>query len=285
MRNKIRGSFIRTAAPVLLASLLSSCGGGDSSSRVAGELDSLSAVLAQNKPAKEKTRYKLPSPVELYLHIEAANATPVISQLHSPVVASNYMTDTDKSINFGIYASDLAYCTVYDNFQQTQEYFRVLKTLAGQLGITEGYNNKMVKRLDGSLNNSDSLFQISADTYWEVCSSLESSGKSNTLALILVGGWVESIYIAVNSVDSFDPDNEVVLRITEQSYLLENLLDYLNTLSSDKNTQEYVGKLVDLQYSFDKLFDNPDDVLITKKQYIEISEKIKTLREDLISWQ
>lgn len=285
MRNKIRGSFICAAAPVLVASMLSSCGGGDSSSRVAGELDSLSAVLAQNKPSQEKTRYKLPSPVELYLHIQAAKAIPVLDKVHSPTVANNYMTDATKSINFGIYASDLAYCTVYNNFQQTQEYFRVLKVLAGQLGITEGYNSQMAKRLDGNLNNSDSLFQISADTYWEVCSSLENSGKSNTLALILVGGWVESVYLAVNSVDTFDPNNEVVLRITEQSYLLENLLDYLNTLSNDKNTNEYVEKLADLQYSFDKLFDNPDDVLITKKQYIEISKKIKTIREELIRWQ
>ncbi len=285
MLSKFRGSIIGVAAPLVLASLLNSCGDGDTSSSVAGELDSLSATLSQKKPEYEKTRYKLPSPVELYLHLRAAHASTVVDKLHNSVFASNYMTDVTKSINFGIYASDLAYCTVFDNFQQTNEYFRVMKILAGQLGITEGYDNKMLKRLDKNLNNSDSLFQISSDTYWEVCSYLESNGKSNTLALILLGGWVESVYLAVNSVDTFDAEDEVVLRITEQSYLLENLLDYLNTLSNDNKTLEYVEKLTELQYSFDKLFDNPDDVLITKKQFVDISEKIRDLRADLISWQ
>lgn len=285
MQNRIHTLARLVAIPLLLASLLVSCDGDDTSTTVAGELDSLSATLAQNKPRNESTRYKLPSPVELYLHLRSSQAVPAVDKLHSPVAASNYMTDIAKSVNFGIYASDLAYCTVFENFQQTNEYFRVTKILAGQLGITEGYNNLMMKRLASNLNNSDSLFQISSDTYWEVCSSLENSGKSNTLALILLGGWVESVYLAVHSVETFDGNSEIILRITEQSYLLENLLDYLNTLSNDKKTLDYVEKLIDLQYSFDKLFDNPDDVLITKKQYQEISEKIKYIRADLISWQ
>jgi len=269
----------------LALTLLISCGNENPDSNVANDLDSLSASLNESNKKHEKTRYKLPSPVELYLHIKKANAPSVSSKLHNPIHAGNYLTEVNKSVNLGIYASDLAYCTVYEHIQESHEYFRILKILANQLGITEGYDLSILERIDQNLNNSDSLYQISSDSYWEVCSYLENNDKANTLALILLGGWVESVYIAINSVEAFDSENEIVLRITEQSYLLENLLDYLNTLTNNKQTSDYVLKLTDLQYSFDKLFDNPDDVLITKSQYIEIAEKINSLRNQLTSWQ
>jgi hypothetical protein len=97
-----------------------------------------------------------------------------------------------------------------------------------------------------------------------------------------MGGWIESVYIAINSVEKFDANNEVVMRITEQSYLLENLLDYLKTLRKDPDTERYIKMLIELQYSFDKLYDNPESTLITKDQYKEISQKVKAIRAEMI---
>ena len=221
------------------------------------------SVVEDAPVVNENTKYKLPSPVELYLLIREAKAQFNPDALNSTQKSANYLTSTQKSVNFGIYASDLAYCTVFEKQQETHNYFKVLKDLASQMGITEGYDNRIVGRIDKNLYNSDSLYQITNDSYWEVCNFLESNGKANILAPILMGGWIESVYLAVISVDKFDPNNEIVLRVTEQSYLLENLLDYVKSLKKDKETDEYIEKLKDLQYSFDKLYDNPENVLIT----------------------
>lgn len=244
--------------------------------------DTIAVIDSSMLPNGDKTQYKLPSPVELYILIKEAGAKYNKEILNKPENSALYLTSTSKAVNFGVYASDLAYSTVYEKQQETHTYFKTLKDLASQLGISDGYDASIVKRIDQNLYNSDSLYQITNDSYWEVCTSLESNGKANVLAQILMGGWIESLYLAVNSVDKFNPENEIIMRITEQSYLLENMLDYLKTLQKDKETEEYMKHLTDLQYSFDKLYDNPEGVLVTKDQYKEIAEKIKSIRAALI---
>lgn len=261
-----------------LVALLSACVGNGSKDN---ELHA-DSVMTEEVIKSENTKYKLPSPVELYLLLREAKANFKLDALNSIDKASNYLTNTQKAVNFGIYASDLAYCTVFEKQQETHTYFKTLKTLATQLGITEGYDNVIVSRIDKNLYNSDSLYQITNDSYWEVCNYLEENGKASVLAPILMGGWIESVYLAVNSVEKFDPNNEIVMRITEQSYLLENLLDYLKTLRKEQDTEKYIKMLVDLQYSFDKLYDNPENVLISKDQYKEITQKVKSIRAEMI---
>ncbi|MFQ3578881.1 MAG: hypothetical protein SNJ71_01915 [Bacteroidales bacterium] len=239
-------------------------------------------AVTEDETFDANTKYKLPSPVELYLLIREANAQFNAQALNPTKNVSNYLTNSQKAINFGIYASDLAYCTVFERQQETTTYFKTLKDLATQLGITEGYNNSIVERLDRNLHNSVSLYQITHDSYWEVCNALEEGDKSGILSQILLGGWVESVYLAVHSVKKFDANDEIVIRITEQSFLLENLIAYLSTINKSKEVDGHIAKLKDLQNSFDKLLDNPENIVITKEQFVEIADKIKALRAELI---
>jgi len=231
---------------------------------------------------KTKVKYKLPSPVELYRLMNGYGATFKGELMNSIDLADNYITSSEKSINFGIYASDLAYASVFEMHDKSHAYFKMLKGMANQLGITEGYDKDIVDRLDNNFQNSDSLLQITNDSYWEVCNFLESSEKSDVLSKILLGGWVESVYIAVGSVDTFDENNKIVQLVSEQSFLLENLINYLETLKGDKDSDSYLKRLYDLQKSFDKLFYNPEGTAITKQQYKEIASKIKYFRKELI---
>ena len=81
----------------------------------------------------------------------------------------------------------------------------------------------------------------------------------------------------------FDAANQVVVRITEQQLLLENLIDYLNSLNDNSQLQDIISSLTDLQSSFDLLYENAEDVLITEEQYKEITEKVEALRAQIIS--
>ncbi len=197
--------------------------------------------------------------------------------------ASKYYTTANKAINFGIYASDLAYCTVFEKNQESFILFSSLKKMADELNLTEGFNELMLKRLDKNINNSDSLYRIANNSYWDACTFLEQQGKTDLLTMIVTGGWVESVYIAVNSVPKFSTSNETVIKVAEQQFLLENLINYLKTVNNpSKESQDILAKLKNLQLSFDKLYENTDEV-ITKKQYDEISAKIKALRKEFVS--
>ena len=228
-----------------------------------------------------KNTIKIPSPIELFAFLYDANAKFSKDNLNSIDNRAKYIDNQKKAINLGVYASDLGYCTVFKQNKETFSYFSVTKKMADELGLTEGFDEKIVKRIDQNMNNSDSLYQISSDSYSTAVRFLEQQGQGNLLPLMITGAWIESLNIAIKSVDKYDPDNEIVIRIADQGLLLENLIEMYNSLSEADKDTDIFDKLLDLQESFDKLYDNTDEV-ITKSQFDEISVKVKAMRAEII---
>lgn len=228
-----------------------------------------------------RSTVKIPSPIELYSFMYEANAKFNKDNLNSIDNRSKYINNQKKAINLGIYASDLGYCTVFKQNKETFSYFSITKQMADDLGLAEGFDEKIVKRIDQNMSNSDSLYQISNDSYSTAVRFLEQQGQGNLLPLMITGAWLESVNIAVKSVEKFNPNNEIVIRIADQGLLLENLIEMYKNLGENENQKDLFNKLLDLQHSFDKLYDNTD-VIITKHQFDEISSKIKALRAEII---
>ncbi|MDA3892472.1 MAG: hypothetical protein PF517_12475 [Salinivirgaceae bacterium] len=227
--------------------------------------------------------YKIPSPMEMFIFLEKADANFLMSKLHKVERSENYPSRKFQALNFGIYAADLAYCSVFGDFQQALNYFNTAKNLAASLGLHEGYGESMASRINGNLNNIDSLMEISADSYHLANQFLEDQGQGDILGLILVGGWIEGIYLAIESIDGLDMENPIIERIADQQVLLENLLNYLNLNENSNNISEVISELGQIQEVFDELYFNDENTLITKKQFVDISNEIKLLRNTYIN--
>lgn len=233
------------------------------------------------KPSGITTFFKLPSPVELFIFLNEENVKYNNKLINSPENLSKYITTNSKAINFGIYTSDLIYSTVFGVTQQTVKYFTISKKLADDLNLTKGFNEQIVKSIDKNINNPDSLFKIINNSYSEVTNLFQDKTKAKLLPLIVTGAWIESLYIAINSVSNFTNEN-LNSRIAEQQLLLENLIDYFKSLKPEDQNKEIYDKLIDLKTSFDKLYDN-NNIIITKTQFDEISKKVSSLRLEFIS--
>lgn len=230
----------------------------------------------------ENTSFKLPSPVELYIFLWEEEASFKKEVLNDMTNVTKYFTTASKATNFGIYASDLAYCTVFGKNQETFAYFTTVKTLADDMGLTEGFDAVIAKRIEENINNGDSLYEITNASYADATNFLESQKQGNILPFILSGAWVESVFIAISSVDQFSENSEIVIRVAEQQFLLENLMEYLSTVEKNDDLKELIKKMKDLRDSYDKLYENTD-VIITKEQYDEISSKVVQIRNEFIS--
>ncbi len=261
--------------------LLYSCAGDGTNKTKDGD----TTLFPSPEPAKKSNvtnMYRLPSPIELYTALEEADAKFNKDILNSSDKVSNYITTTSRGINFGIYASDLAYCTAFAKPQQTFLYFKAAKKLANELGLVEGFDDDIMQRIENNLYNSDSLLQITSDSYYYACLYLEEQGKSDLLGLITVGGWIESIYIAIESISKYDPESPIVELVADQQFLIENLISYLGTVSQTEHIIKVNAKLEKLKTIFNKLYGN-SDVRITKAQFEEISKEVKALRNELIN--
>lgn len=223
------------------------------------------------------TVIKIPSPFELYRYMQVNNVI-FDARLLNPVEnIEKYYTAKSKAINFGIYASDLAYTSVYNENQKTFFYSKNVKKLADAIGLTEGFDASMVERVSDNINNADSLYNITSEAYMDACNFLEDQGKEDLLAYIIVGGWLESVHIAINSVKEFDTESNLIRRIADQRLSLESLIEHVSIKADSEEMNELLEKLLILRETFDKIY-NSDSETIKEEHFNEISTQIESLR-------
>jgi hypothetical protein len=81
---------------------------------------------------------------------------------------------------------------------------------------------------------------------------LQAGGRESTAGLMVMGGWVEAMFIATQLVyDPAKPDPEVVQKIAEQKYTLTTLLSFMKNYYDDPVVVYYTKKLKFLKNYFD----------------------------------
>ncbi len=235
-------------------------------------------VNANNQNAKQY--FNLPSPIELYADLSNASVPFKLEAINNTDKLNEYVSTSEKALMLGVYASDIAYCAVYGMSDQTMNSFIAAKKLADDLGLAEGFDNKISTRINNNLDKPDSLNEISTDSYSMAINYLRSQNQENILPLLIFGGWIESAYIASETYNAskFSEQNIVVNKVFEQGFLLENLVDYFNSLEDKSKDFETIDKqIADLQGLYDQTQDN-EEAMITEKQFKAITAKIIEIR-------
>jgi hypothetical protein len=280
-------------APIAVTLVLASCGGG----KTEGEDDMTTVDTVKTETQTEQvteTFFQVPSPGEMLTFIKMVGGSnnKNVSFLNSPDNQKNYTDNKSKALNFGIYSCDLSYCSIFEIGSEALKYFKTVKQLGDQIGVSSAIQPSVLKRLEGNLGNPDSLSVITDDVYFTSFEALEASKQGPTLSLVVAGGWIESLYIAT-SLAKYDAKSPVVERLADQKYTLDNLIEFLKKYQSDASVAGVLAQFTELQGEFNKIgekdaaaaTDKSKNVLgggkelaITADQYKAIVEKIKAIR-------
>ena len=173
--------------------------------------------------------YSLPSPLETAILIKSAGASYDASLLNPVSNASKYDTNLEMALNLGIYSTNLSYASLFDQSQATLDYINAAKKMADGLSILEAIDEATVKRLEENINNRDVIIDIISETLLNSNSFLEDKGLQGISAIILVGGWVEGLYISTNLVkpNADLKTDKLVERIVDQKLTIDIVLNLL----------------------------------------------------------
>ena len=200
---------------------------------------------------KREIFYGLLTPIEICNLFQRLQVPYDDARLNPISNSDQYLSSSKASINLGIYGVDLGYLKMFDQGQEMFNYMLTIRSLSNKLGIPENYLTDPIKRIEKDLGNSDSLITIMNTAYKQIEDHLRQNDRESTAGLMLMGGWVESMYIATQMVyDSTKPDPEVVERIAEQKYTLVSLLSYMKNYYDDPIVVYYTKKLLYLQKYF-----------------------------------
>ena len=247
--------------------------------------------------------YSLPSPLETAMLLKSAGAT-YNEELLNPVNnVSNYTTNRTMALNLGIYTTDLSFASLFDQTQTSIEYMNAAKQMADGLGILDAIDNNTIERLEENINNRDVIMDIISETIMNSSSFLTEDERPALASIVLVGGWIEGLYIATNLVgDKPVEDNKLVERIVDQKLSLEWVLKLLEDNQDHPDVMALINDINDLKTTFDKItietseiqavHDEESNVTILKSEskinitpevFKELSDKIQVLRQNFIS--
>lgn len=199
-----------------------------------------------------------------------------------------YMSSYKAAMNLGVYGVDMGYMKLFGVNRQTVGYFSTIQTLSERLNMPDTFLSDAIRSLDADIGNADSLTGLMNDAYSKIDEHLRLEGSEGTLGLMLMGGWIEAMYLATQlAYDPVNPDPQVVGKLAEQKYSLISLLSFMKNYYDDPMVVFYTKKLKYLNRWFDtfEIYYQPGDVSIdTLRQVItttgtEMTVTVGTLNE------
>jgi hypothetical protein len=197
--------------------------------------------------------YSLPSPIETALLLKRAGAKFNQDYLNSPDNAGKYTTSKLQALNLGVYGADLSFVSMFDQSQLSIKYLSVVKKLADDLGILNAVDQGIFDRMNANIDNTDSLMEIISETFMNSDSFLKESDRTEVAAIVLVGGWMEGLYIAMQIAKSTDGNKEIIQRIIDQRLSLNTLLNLLDDYKDNPDIQELITTMQEINKLFNKI--------------------------------
>lgn len=283
--------------PLVTGMALSSCGGGDNKNEDADHaVDSTKTETVENVNPVSETFFQVPSPGEMLTFIKMIGGknNKNTSFLNPVDNSKNYTDNKAKALNFGIYSCDLSYCSIFEIGADALKYFKTVKDMGDQIGVSSAIKPEVMKRLESNVGNSDSLALITDDVYFQSFETLDNSGQGTTLALVVAGGWIESLFIATN-LSKYEANSPVVERLADQKYTLENLVEFLKKHEADANVAAVKADFEGLLSEYSKIeskdvsgsakdekgkkiMGGGKQLVMTEANYKAIVDKIKSIR-------
>lgn len=245
-------SFLQTCKTIMVLGIIATfvaCGGGSN-----GTGDDLSdTILANLDNYESQTYYMIPSPEGLFRFIKDGKLKFSDEVLNPTNNLDNYIDTRSKELNFGIYSADLAYVASFNKYQESVDYLNTVRTLSDEIGISAVFDRNLIGRIDNIIDDQDSLLKVTSDSYMSIVRYLESSDRKKSLALIVTGGWIESIYVVANLLDTYKQDEKVVDLLASQKHVVNNLFLYLEQMKFDESIQRTINELKPLQEFYESL--------------------------------
>ena len=225
--------------------------------------------------------YKIPSPLEMFLRLQRIKAPFKMELPNKPINSQRYITQYQQAVNMGVYASDMAYCCILGDSQNTLVYFNMVKNMSVEVGLYEGVNKELADRVLDNLSESDTLISITAESYYEVVNYIEEQGLGDIQCLVVAGSWIESIYLCLKTICDLKIDKQTMEIIEDHQVILENLAELLEQNKQDRNVAKLLEEIKAIQTAYDVNYQN-EGKMLTQKQFSDIVNAVSDARERII---
>lgn len=244
--------------------------------------------------------FSIPSPIQTAYLIQDLDLSFDGSMLNDDTNVSNYVTEHSQALNLGIYGADLGYVSIYEEKGAAMRYLTAIKKLTSSLDLESAFDSKFIDRFEANSEVQDSMVQLMSEAFSKADNFLKKSDRKSVSALVLAGGWIESLYFSCE-LNNQKASDKMLKRIGEQKETLKTLIELLSEYNKDNKNDSLIEELNDLMSAFNKIdlnyeYEAPEinekerlttlthrlNVNVSEKVLEEIRTKITSIRNNII---
>jgi hypothetical protein len=231
-----------------------------------------------------------PSPIQIASILNKANMIYEEGLANNISNAKLYSTKFKQSINFGVYACDLAYCVTNEKYEEASKYLKVSKDLAAKIGMESIFlSDNLVERFEANVGNQDSIMSILFHVQMMTDDYIYDNDLSDLSVIYFTGAWVEGMNIGTHTMLGND-DHKISILLSEQMTIARSIIRGLRAVKSQtEDLVDLTDHIEEVVNAYNNLWsvkqegENIEylDVELKHEEVISISEMILELREEI----
>jgi len=228
------------------------------------QIDSQDLAGTEELEKMAEIYYRVPSPDEMLHFIDREKLYFDDEIILSVNNASRYLDSKSQALNLGIYIADLAYITLFERQKEALTYLQVVYGLSDKLRISAAFKPGTVDRFEKNIGNVDSLKALADESLTDITNYLVRQDMEKVLAMISIGGFVETLYLAFRMVDDYSADNIIIQRISDQKLVLDNLVNYSLEFAADNNVKEAISLIHPIRAIYNQVIATEEETSVEK---------------------
>lgn len=293
--------FYKASAVVLVCLLTANCGEAVKDKKPKKSEVKEADVKSRLNGRFDNKLFSIPSPVQTAYLIKRLDLPFDASLLNKSENVGKYVTQHQRALNLGIYGADLGIASLYEEKAISMSYLASIQKLTTELDLSAAFDKTFYEKFEKSNGKGDEMITLMTDAFKDADFYLKDRDRKPLTALILTGGWIESLYFACELQKKND-NPEIKKRISEQTRSLLSIVEILTEYNVDKANDNLISQLTDLYNSFTKIkqkytFDAPEtdeankittfhhtlEVELDSKLLKEISDQVTAIRNSIIN--
>lgn len=231
-----------------------------------------------------------PSPMQVASIIQKANMSYIDGITNDIGNVNNYTTKFNKSINFGVYACDIAYCVTNDKYDQAGKYMKVIKDLSNEIGLETVFrSSNLIERFEENIGNQDSIIDLLIYIQSHTDDYIQDNGLNALNVIYFTGAWIEGMFLGTQAVVGND-DKQISILLSEQITIANSLIKGLEHIENKngeitdliENIKNVVNEYNNL-WSIKQAGENIEylDTELKHEEVVKISSMIMALRNEI----
>lgn len=232
----------------------------------------------------------IPSPIEAAFFLREDGEIYAPNMMLNLTTAHQRNAKDDKALLLGAYGADLAYSAAFEDSEHTLKCLAVMRHLCEDLELNTALGAAEIAELEASLKNKDSLTIKIGRLFFKIDNYLKANQFEKLSSLILVGGWVESMYLCADRYLS-GKSKALEARMVEQRAAASGLINILNseketTLKKQLEGLAYKYQQIPIAYKYQEpLTDSVAGITeLRGEDRVDLqADKVKELAESIIN--